>query len=107
MYKVSSYVIVERAKPRNPGFYGIINQEASQKIYFTCLVHKCFTHICMILSLHLYVYICCEQQRSSLHLPCSIFRVFNEFVAEGYGIIAAIWTGASIFNISASTLLQY
>ena len=34
------------------------------------------------------------QLRNFLHLLFSIFRVFNEFVAEGHSIILAVWTGA-------------
>ena len=57
-----------------------------------------------------HLYVCYEcALRNFLNLLFGIFRVFNEFVAEGHSIILAIWTGASrsIFSISTCTLLQH
>lgn len=41
------------------------------------------------------------------NLLFNIFRVFNKFIAKGHGIILAVWTDASIFSVSACTVLQY
>ena len=58
---------------------------------------------------HLYMYAMNMHLRNFLNLLFGIFKVFNEFVAEGHSIILAIWTGAfrSIFNVSTCTLLQH